>query len=155
MGIAKDAPPGGIVVEIAGREHVLLLRNAEIERFEQRHDPLGAFEMMRRFIDGRPQVRHCRDLVALGLVGGGMSNRAADDLVGGLGPEHDLALRQHANDVLFRAFLPAPSADAGPKDGGDGSPLPETEATTTADGTSPNAFETSPPSASAPSTSAP
>lgn len=118
MAITDIAPKGGIVAEIGGRSRPLILRNAEIERFEREHD-LGIFAVLDRLI-GRgscPQARHIRDLVALGLVGGGMPDRAADDIVSGMPPGENLRLRQIAHDLVIAAFLTdAPqkkSAEAG------------------------------------------
>lgn len=95
--------------EIGGVRRCLVLRNGEIERFEAQYAPFGIFELWDRLF-GRgepPMARHCRDLVALGLVGGGMSDRAADDLVASLGPEHNLHLRGVAQRLLGVTFLPA------------------------------------------------
>ncbi|NDK36954.1 GTA-gp10 family protein, partial [Rhodovulum sulfidophilum] len=106
MAITNIAPKGGIVAEIGGRSRPLILRNAEIERFEREHD-LGIFAVLDRLI-GRgscPQARHIRDLVALGLVGGGMPDRAADDIVSGMPPGENWRLRQIAHDLVIAAFL--------------------------------------------------
>lgn len=94
---------------IGGAERALLLRNGEIERFEVQHAPLGVFELWDQLFGHKspPQVRHVRDLVALALVGGGMSDRAADDLIQSLGPEHNLSLRGTAQRVLGITFMPA------------------------------------------------
>lgn len=142
------------MAEIGGKSRPLVLRNSEIERFETQYAPLGAFDLLGQFL-GRgqaPQVRHCRDLVALGLIGGGMPDRAADDIVSALPPHENHKLRQIASDVLMMAFLPD-REDAPKKDDGDGSAIaPKTEIDA---GTSPNASETSPPPGSSPPTSAP
>ena len=71
--------------EIGGIRRRLLLRNGEIERFESQYSPFGIFELFDQLM-GRgspPQVRQIRDLIALGLVSGGMTERAADDLIEG------------------------------------------------------------------------
>lgn len=95
--------------EIGGVRRRLLLRNGEIERFEVQHAPFGIFALWDQLF-GRgepPQVRHVRDLVALGLVGGGMSDRAADDLVASLPPSQNIALRAMAQRLLGVTFIPA------------------------------------------------
>lgn len=106
--------------EIGGRARRLVLRNGEIERFEQQYDT-GIFALWDQLF-GRgpaPQVRHVRDLVALALVGGGMSDRAADDLVASLPPAENLRLRAIAQRALGLAFLPqALTGDAPPKAAG-------------------------------------
>jgi hypothetical protein len=107
MAIAAAAPLGGISAEIDGRSRPLLLRNGEIERFEVQHK-LGIFAMLDQLV-GRgehPQARHVRDLVALGLVGGGMSDREADALIASLPAHQNLALRTIASDLVMTAFMP-------------------------------------------------
>lgn len=93
---------------LGGQPHRLLLRNGEIERFELQHAPLGVFELFDQLF-GRgpaPQVRHVRDIIALGLVGAGMSDRAADELIAGLPPSENMALRLIAQRLLGLTFLP-------------------------------------------------
>lgn len=92
---------------IGGAERRLILRNGEIERFELQYAPFGAFELFDQLY-GRgpaPQVRHVRDIVALGLVGGGMSSRAADDLIAAQPPEENLHLRALAQRLMGQTFL--------------------------------------------------
>lgn len=104
---------------IGGERRRLLLRNGEIERFEVQYAPFGIFELWDQLF-GRaapPQARHCRDLIALGLVGGGMSDRAADDLVAGLPPSENLALRGVAQRLLGVTFLPDVLASGVKKNG--------------------------------------
>lgn len=136
MAIADVPPKGGIVAELDGRDRRLVLRNAEIERFEAQHD-LGIFAMLDRLLARpgapAPQARHVRDLVALGLVGGGLPARAADAIVQALAPGHNMALRTIAQDLVMMAFLP--EAPAAPKPEGDGSSESPPEMAT--DGTSP------------------
>lgn len=107
MAIAKT---GAVLTERIGDENrPLLLRNGEIERFEAQYAPFGIFELFDQLF-GRgpaPQVRHVRDLIALGLVGGGMSDRAADDLMAGLSPSENLHLRAVAQRLLGVTFVPA------------------------------------------------
>lgn len=101
-------PAGAYEAELGGVVRPFLLRNGEIERFEVQYAPLGIFELF----DGlfgrgqQPQVRHVRDLIALALVGGGMSDRAADDLIASLPPSENPALRVLAQTVLGLTFLP-------------------------------------------------
>lgn len=107
MAIAKTAPH--IEESIGGQPRRLLLRNSEIERFEAQYAPLGMFELFDQ-LTGRaraPQVRHVRDLVALGLVGGGMSDRAADDLIAGLQPSENRHLLTVAQRLVAVTFLPS------------------------------------------------
>lgn len=94
---------------ICGQDRRLLLRNGEIERFEAQYAPFGIFELFDQLF-GRgpaPQVRHVRDLIALGLIGGGMSDRAADDLVASLPPAENLRLRETAQRLMGVTFFPA------------------------------------------------
>lgn len=109
--------------EIGGMRRRLLLRNGEIERFEIQYAPFGVFELWDQLFGkgSPPQVRHVRDLVALGLVGGGMSDRAADDLIASLPPAENLALRGIAQRLLGVTFIPAVLGAASKKNGA-GSP---------------------------------
>lgn len=107
MAIAKTA--AGLTERIGNQDRPLLLRNGELERFEAQYAPFGIFELFDQLF-GRgpaPQVRHVRDLVALGLVGGGMGDRAADDLVASLPPSENMHLRAVAQRLLGVTFIPA------------------------------------------------
>ena len=81
MSITAVAPRGGIVEEIDGATHVLLLRNREIERFEDLHR--GIFDLWDGFFGrgNKPTSKEVRDLIALSLVGGGKKDMEADRLV--------------------------------------------------------------------------
>lgn len=109
--------------EIGGARRSLLLRNGEIERFEDQYAPFGFFELLDRLVGrGAPaEVRHCRDVVALGLVGGGMSNRAADDLISSLPPTDNIHLRNVAQRLVVRTFTPPVSPGLDKKKDGAGS----------------------------------
>lgn len=93
--------------EIGGQARRLILRNREIDRFEVQHQ-IGIFEIWdQMFSRGRrPQARHVRDLVALALVGGGMSDRHADELVADLPPSENFRLLETARRVLGVTFIP-------------------------------------------------
>lgn len=106
MAIASTAK--AMEQEIGGEIRPLLLRNAELERFEVQYAPFGVFELWDQLF-GRgpaPQVRHVRDIVALGLVGAGMTDRAADALIASLPPSENFALRQIAHALLGVTFIP-------------------------------------------------
>lgn len=107
MAISTEPPRGGTVAELGGKSRPLVLRNEEIERFETQHS-LGIFAMLDRLFGKAeaPQARHIRDLVALGLVGGGMPDRAADQLVSAMPPSENHKLRQIASDLVLMAFVP-------------------------------------------------
>lgn len=106
MPITADAPTGGTIEQLGGESRPLVLRNGEIERFERQHG-LGVFELLDQLIGkGSPQARHCRDIVALGLVGGGLADKTADKLVDDLPPHENHRIRAMAQDVIFAAFVP-------------------------------------------------
>lgn len=112
MPITAKAPAGGIIEQLGGESRPLILRQGEIERFEAQHN-LSIFAMLDQLIGkGDPQSRHCRDLVALGLVGGGLADKSADKYVDDLPPSENHRIRAMAADLLFAAFVPA---DAGKK----------------------------------------
>lgn len=106
MGIAVTAPRGGLAETLAGAPRVLILRNAEIERFEDRH--IGIFATWDGFVGRapKPNSTQVRDLVALGLVGGGMADADADRLVAGLGPDQLPRLYAIAQALVGVAFTP-------------------------------------------------
>ena len=67
MSITAVAPRGGIVEELDGATHILLLRNREIERFEDLHR--GIFDLWDGFFGrgNKPTSKEVRDLIALSL----------------------------------------------------------------------------------------
>ncbi|MBN8189282.1 gene transfer agent family protein [Salipiger thiooxidans] len=126
------AQTGAYEEEVGGKSRRLLLRNREIERFEAQYD-VGIFELWDQLFGrgGRaPQARHVRDLVALALVGGGMSDRAAEDLVADLPPSENMRLRQIAQRVLGVAFIPAVLGEDKKKADGSGADASAPPATT-------------------------
>ena len=148
MAITQDPPRGGILAELGGKSRPLLLRNAEIERFEGQHN-IGIFAMLDRLFGkaDAPQARHIRDLVALGLVGGGMSDRVADEMVSAMPPNENHNLRQIASDLVLMAFVP----DA-PEKKSDEAGLSASPETATSGGPETGSSK-SPPAASSPTTS--
>ena len=116
MPITAEAPTGGTVEQLGGESRPLILRNGEIERFERQHG-LGIFAMLDLLIgksvvngvDGNVvslKSSHCRDIVALGLVGGGLADKTADKLVDDLPPYENHRIRAMAQDLIFAAFVP-------------------------------------------------
>lgn len=106
MPITEKAPTGGTVEQLGGESRPLILRNGEIERFEAQHG-LGVFEFLDQLLGkGTVQARHCRDIVALALVGGGLADKSADKIIDDLPPYENHRIRAMAQDVLFAAFLP-------------------------------------------------
>jgi len=106
MSITAEAPRGGVVDQIDGVTYTLILRNREIERFEDKHR--GIFELWNGFYDDgkKPSSREVRDLVALSLVGGGLSDIKADKIVEDAGPEALLKFYQLAQSIVGVAFMP-------------------------------------------------
>ena len=130
MTIAGKAPDGGVVAKLGGRSRPLVLTIDEIERFEAEYSPVGFFEVMGQFF-GRgpqPQARHCRDLVALGLVGGGMSNQEADKILADMRVCDLLEIKSVAQDLIVAAFAPR---DSKKKAALDGSPKSRAKPTST------------------------
>jgi len=106
MAVSAVAPIGGCVAQLGGRSYPLVLRNGEIERFERQHD-IGVFDVFDKLLgNGVAQVRHIRDLIALGLVGGGLSDMEADAIVSELPPSENLKMRGVAQNLLVAAFIP-------------------------------------------------
>jgi hypothetical protein len=113
MAITAEAPRGGIVETIGDATYAFVLRNREIERFEDKHR--GIFELWEGFFDRgqKPSSKEVRDLLALGLVGGGKKDAEADAIIQGAGPDSLLRFYQIAQAVLGVAFMPD-VADAEP-----------------------------------------
>lgn len=104
MGVAAETPIGGITAQLGERSFPLLLRNGEIERFEEQHG-LGIYALLDQLIQRSAQARHVRDVVALGLIGAGMSDRQADQAVASLPPKHNFELLTVARDLVLAAFV--------------------------------------------------
>lgn len=106
MPITAEAPQGGTIEQLGGESRPLVLRQGEIERFEAQHD-VSIFDMLKKLLgEGDIQSRYCRDLVALGLVGGGLMDRTADALVADLPPYENHRVRSMAQDLVAAAFIP-------------------------------------------------
>ena len=107
------APVGGIMGDLGGESRPMILTLAEVERFEEQYSPIGIFDVLGRILDPKssPQVRHCRDIVILGLIGGGMDPKAANDLVMKQPLAQSLVVRNLAQQLLFAAFIPPTEDD--------------------------------------------
>ncbi|MBN9890121.1 GTA-gp10 family protein [Salipiger abyssi] len=143
MTITAEPPIGGTIAELGGKSRPLLLRNEEIERFEKHHN-CGIFAIFDAlFLDGdAPKVHQIRDLVALGLVGGGQPDRAADQIVASMPPSANFTLRQIAGDMILAAFTPENPEKKSDTDGSSGTP-----GATATDGTPPVVSDPSSPPA--------
>ncbi len=117
MGVGVQAPRGGLAEKLAGAPRVLILRNAEIERFEDLHQ--GIFDAWDGFMGRgpKPTSTQVRDLVALGLIGGGLEDAAADALVAGLGPDKLQSLYAIASALIGVAFTPELADETAEDDG--------------------------------------
>lgn len=113
MTITAEAPRGGLVEELGGATRAFVLRNREIERFEDKHR--GIFDLWDGFYRGgdKPTSKEVRDLLALALVGGGLKDAEADKVLAECGPGDLLRLYAIAQAVLGVAFAP----DVGEKPG--------------------------------------
>lgn len=110
--IEATAVRGGIVEQLGDASYQMVLRIGEIERFEDAHR--GIFDLWDGIFRGgvKPNSKEIRDLVALGLVGGGMKDAAADKVVAGLGAAGLLELQQIATGLLGAAFMPDAADEA-------------------------------------------
>lgn len=98
---------GGIVEEIGGASRSLVLRIGEIERFEDMHRSIYAVRNGMFRGGNEPTSKEIRDLIALGLVGGGMKDAEADKVVDDLLTESGLAtLELIALGLVGVAFAP-------------------------------------------------
>lgn len=106
MSITAEAPRGGVVEYIGDTSYTFLLRNREIERFEDKHR--GIFELWDGFFGRgkKPTSKEVRDILALALVGGGMKDHEADKVLEGCTPADLLRLFQIGQAVVGVAFMP-------------------------------------------------
>lgn len=106
MSITAEAPRGGVVEYIGDASYTFILRNGEIERFEDKHR--GIFELWDGFFrNGRkPSSKEVKDIVALGLVGGGKKDAEADAIVAKCTPADLLRLYSVAQAIVGVAFMP-------------------------------------------------
>ena len=106
MAITAEAPRGGVVEYLGGTSYTFVLRNREIERFEDKHR--GIFELWEGFFGDakKPTSKEVRDLLALGLVGGGMKDHEADGVVNNCNPEDLMRMYAIAQAVVGVAFMP-------------------------------------------------
>lgn len=112
MGIEAEAVRGGVVEQLGDASYQMVIRLGEVERFEDKHR--GIFELWDGFFRGgkKPSSSEIRDIVALGLVGGGLSDAKADRIVDELGVEGLLDLYQIAAGILGAAFMPEVGEEA-------------------------------------------
>jgi hypothetical protein len=106
MTITAESPRGGLVEELGEATHTFILRNREIERFEDKHR--GIFDLWDGFYRGgtKPTSKEVRDLLALALVGGGLKDAQADKVLSDCTPGDLLRLYEIARAVLGIAFMP-------------------------------------------------
>jgi len=123
MTITAQAPRGGVVEYINGTSYAFVLRNREIERFEDKHR--GIFDFWEGvFGRGRkPSSTEVRDIVALGLVGGGMKDHDADKVLMQCGPDQLMHLFQLAQAIVGVAFMPDAMDEASKKKTSEDQPL--------------------------------
>lgn len=115
MTITAEAPRGGVVEYIGDTSYVFLLRNREIERFEDKHR--GIFDFWEGMFGRgtKPTSTEVRNLLALALVGGGMKDAEADRVIAKATPADLLRLYQIAQAVLGVAFMPDTVEEASKK----------------------------------------
>lgn len=106
MPITDKAPRGGVLEEVGGMRRPLLLDLGEIERFEDEHRSIfEAYDGL--FGRGvKPSSTEVRDLVAIGLVGGGMDDQSASDILATITPPDLPDLYKVAQAMVGIAFYP-------------------------------------------------
>jgi hypothetical protein len=114
MDILSDALRGGVSEEIGGATHTFMLRNAEIERFEDKHR--GIYDLWDGFYGAsvKPTSSEVKSLLALGLVGAGKPTQEAQAVISSLTPADLMRGYQIAQAMLGAAFIPdlAEAADS-------------------------------------------
>lgn len=106
MTITAEAPRGGVAEYLGDTSYTFRLRNREIERFEDKHR--GIFDLWEGFFERgkKPNSKEIRDILALGLVGGGMKDHEADEVIAKAGPSDLMRMYQIAQAVIGIAFMP-------------------------------------------------
>jgi len=106
MTITAEAPRGGVAEYLGDTSYTFKLRNREIERFEDKHR--GIFDLWEGFFERgkKPTSKEIRDILALGLVGGGMKDHEADEVIAKAGPSDLMRMYQIAQAVVGIAFMP-------------------------------------------------
>lgn len=106
MTITAEAPRGGVAEYLGDTSYTFKLRNREIERFEDKHR--GIFDLWEGFFERgkKPTSKEIRDILALGLVGGGMKDHKADEVIAKAGPSDLMRMYQIAQAVIGIAFMP-------------------------------------------------
>ncbi len=106
MTITAEAPRGGVAEYLGDTSYTFKLRNREIERFEDKHR--GIFDLWEGFFERgkKPTSKEIRDILALGLVGGGMKDHEADEVIAKAGPSDLMRMYQIAQAVIGIAFMP-------------------------------------------------
>ena len=106
MSITAEAPRGGVVEYIGDASYCFVLRMREIERFEDKHR--GIFELWDGFYGKgkQPNSAEVRDLLALGLVGGGKKDHEADEIISKCTPADLMRFYAIAQSVIGVAFMP-------------------------------------------------
>ena len=106
MTITAEAPRGGVAEYLGDTSYTFRLRNREIERFEDKHR--GIFDLWEGFFERgkKPTSKEIRDILALGLVGGGMKDHEADEVIAKAGPSDLMRMYQIAQAVIGIAFMP-------------------------------------------------
>ena len=104
------APAGTCRAELGGSERPLKITLGEIERFEDAV-PGGFYDFFARLMDsdgGRPRLREIRLLLHLALVGGGLSESEATEVMRREGPDRMLHHVGVARDVMVVTLIPNP-----------------------------------------------
>lgn len=106
MAITAEAPRGGVVEYIGNASYTFVLRNREIERFEDKHR--GIFDLWEGFFERgkKPTSTEVRDLLALALVGGGLKDAEADKVLADCSPSDLMRLYAIAQATIGIAFMP-------------------------------------------------
>ena len=78
--ILDDAPRGAIKGTVGDREYVFCLTMGAIERWEDKH-PSGIYRFLADIGEGKVTLSESKDLLAVGLVGAGMTDKEAKAVV--------------------------------------------------------------------------
>lgn len=128
MSILAQAPIGGITADLGGETRPLNLLQGGIERFERQHKH-GIYRLFLEVSSGTALSYHCRDVVALGLVGGGMTDKQADDLMQTLRSQDIIQIQSITIELLRAAFVDMEAEKKSVVDGSSNETTPSTSTT--------------------------
>ena len=106
--ILDDAPRGATKGTVGGKEYTFRLTMEAIERWEDKH-PAGIYRFLADIGEGKVTLSQSKDLLAVGLVGAGLSEKEAKAVIDGWKARDIFDLPPIASRLINEAVFPADS----------------------------------------------